>query len=541
MNTADDQDPTLITALMQAEAYKHPVEHIQLVETHISWVILTGPYAYKIKKPMDLGFVDFSSLEKRRYYCGEEIRLNRRLAPQIYLDVVPISCPQGITRIDVGEENAIEYAVKMTQFPTDAQLDRILNTGELEPSLLDAFARLIATFHQKTDRVSKQSDYGDKEHLSRPVFENFYQIRKHTGDASALSNLDLLEKRAREDIQRLGPTFEYRKAEGYIRECHGDLHLRNMAWVNDKPLVFDCIEFDPNLRWIDVISEVAFLVMDLEKRSQSQLAYRFLNAYLERTGDYSGLRVLNFYLIYRTLVRAKVEAIRTMQAHIGPQDKAAAEQAFQEHLQLAVKYTQTRPLQLIVTRGLSGSGKTTLTQQLIERLGAVRIRSDVERKRLFGLNAEDDGKKESEQDIYSAKANQQTYHKLADSAEHVLDSGYPVIIDAACLKEEQRALFRNLASAKKLAYTILDITASKSTLRHRIENRRKGVSDADVTVLEYQITVAQKLGPDELPHAISVDTELPLDMDNLVRQIEERGKMQRFSLTNRKTHLGHTE
>ena len=522
MQSDHDHHPHPIAALLKADSFEHPVDDIKLVETHISWVILTGQFAYKIKKPVDLGFVDFSSLEKRRFYCEEEVRLNRRLAPDIYLEVVPITRSPGNSPLMNGKVNAIEYAVKMMQFPWEAQLDRILDRNELKPFHLDAFAQIIAIFHKTAQRAATETAYGDLEHLSQPVYENFSQIRDNVSDKTLLQTLVTLETRSHEDIHRLEAVFDQRKADGFIRECHGDVHLRNMAWVRDKPLVFDCIEFNPNLRWIDVISEIAFLVMDLEKRKQSELAYRFLNAYLERSGDYHGLFLLTCYLTYRTLVRAKVEAILSGQSHVPPKEQATAYQSFQDYLELAVQYNQGRPLHLIITHGLSGSGKTTLTQRLIEQLGAIRIRSDVERKRLFGLKAEDNGRAKIQKDIYNEDASQRTYSKLVELADHALEGGYPVIIDAACLKAEQRARFQALASIKRIPYTILEFSFSEATLRHRIKNRTHGASDADLTVLEYQMAAVQKLGPDETHHAIRVDEERMLDISELAKQIESR-------------------
>jgi len=520
-NTASDNNPEWIAALMKPDSYDHPVESIQLIETHISWVVLTGAYAYKIKRPVDLGFVDFSSLEKRKFYCEEEVRLNRRLARDIYLAVVAIKGTHEEPRLS-GEGEIIEYAVKMVQFPIEAQLDRFVNRDALSSKHIDAFARLIAAFHGQIDRADNSVAYGDLEHLSQPVLENFIQIRQQIGDSTSTDSLSKLESYSRSDISRLSTVFEQRKNRGFVRECHGDLHLANMAWVESKPLVFDCIEFNPNLRWIDVMSEIAFLIMDLEKRGQSRLAYRFLNSYLEGTGDYSGLRVLNFYLVYRVIVRAKVEAIRANQSDASPEERVAGKKAFHEYLQLAVQYSQERPLKLIITHGLSGSGKSTLAQGLVERIGAVRIRSDVERKRLFGLDPEEASQSSPDGNLYSEAANRQTYQKLVELSRAALEGGYSVVVDAACLAASQRELFKALASKMQVPYTILEITASEATLKRRIASRQDGVSDADLNVLETQIQAVEKLQADEKPHAILIDTELPVDMESLVKELNSK-------------------
>jgi len=423
-----------------------------------------------------------------------------------------------------GKGKVIEYAVKMVQFPQQAQLDRMLGLGELNAFHLDAFARLIADFHQGIKHTDGATEYGDLKHVIRPVKENFSHLREQITDKTLCNLLDSLQNWCDKSITRLQPVFEQRKQAGFIRECHGDMHLRNMAWINNRPVLFDCIEFNPNLRWIDVISDIAFLVMDLHKGKQYRLAQGLLNNYLEYTGDYSGVSLLPFYLVYRALVRAKVEAIRAGQSDIEPEEQAEAEQALHEYLLLADSYTHKHQLRLMVTHGFSACGKTTISRQLSERLGAVRIRSDVERKRLFGLQAQENGQAAINQDIYSTQAGQKTYDQLAELAEQVLAGGFSVFIDAACLKLEQRDRLQTLADANNIAYVILDITASKNTLRQRIEQRSqnstKDASDADLTVLEHQFISAQKLTQKEEPYTIGIDTEKPLELDKVIQKIE---------------------
>ena len=320
-------------------------------------------------------------------------------------------------------------------------------------------------------------------------------------------------------MTRLNKVFSQRKADGFVRECHGDMHLRNLAWVDGHPLVFDCIEFNPQLRWIDVISEIAFLVMDLQDRDQPRLAWRFLNTYLEHCGDYAGLKVLPFYLAYRAIVRAKVEVIRASQPGIAADEQAAVLKEFHAYLQLANNYTlATRPV-LIITRGLSASGKSTVTQSLLEQLGAIRIRSDVERKRLYDVPAKTDARSGVGEGIYAAEAGRQTYDRLIELAGQVLAAGYTAIIDAACLKTEQVALFRKLAESSQVAFVILECTAPADMLRQRIAQRAKGVSDADRSVLEHQLSNWQELPKDEQAFRITVNTENPVNIESLIEQI----------------------
>ncbi len=523
MVNTSTQNQALITALLNPALYDHPVLNIQLIETHISWVILTGPYAYKIKKPVNLGFLDFSTLEKRKYYCEEELRLNRRLAPEIYLQIVKITgTPEKPLLMDEG--NTIEYAVKMVQFPQEAQLDRALELGDLQPEQINLIARLISDFHKKIAIADKDSVFGDPEHVYQPVLENFSQIRERVTDKKFVEILDELacwSESAYEDLQHV---FVKRKKEGFIRECHGDLHLRNLAWFNNSPIAFDCLEFNPELRWIDVISEVAFLVMDLQDHHQPQMASRFLNDYLEYSGDYAGIRVLVFYLVYRALVRAKVDAIRLDQAAISKDEKTEEENSLSGYLKLARDYTKCTTPQLIITRGMSASGKSTLTEPLMEQLGAIRIRSDVERKRIYDLDPEEDATVAIREGIYTPEATHLTYNRLAELAELVIDAGYSVIVDATFLEEGKRNQFRNLAIEKKVPFIILEFTASIDTLRQRIRTRKHDVSDADMLILEHQYSDWQPLSKEEKRFCIEINTEVTFDVMQVVSDIKSCSK-----------------
>jgi len=506
--------------MMKPEVYDHPVKKIELIETHISCVLLTGDFAYKIKKPVNFGFLDFSTLEKRHTFCLNELSLNRRLAPDIYLDVVTISGVPDKPVIN-GSGEVFEYAVKMAQFPQSAQLDHRLAAGKLNVEHMDAIARMVADFHQAIDIADDSMDYGNNHAVYQPVEENFIQIREHLDTGKYDETLTMLQSWSQSAFVKLKPVFEQRKHDGFIRECHGDMHLRNLLWLNGGPVAFDCIEFNSQLRWIDVISEVAFLVMDLQDRKQPQLANRFLNSYLQATGDYAGLAVLPFYLCYRALVRAKVNALRLEQKNITQQERVQAVADFESYLELAKVYTQQAIPKLIIMRGLSASGKSTVSQQLLDAMGLIRIRSDVERKRLFSIASSDKAANEIDQGIYSAQASQQTYAKLLELALQVVSAGYSVIIDAAFLKHEQRQPFQQLAERLRVGYLVLEVTAPPAVLRQRIVARKNDVSDADLAVLEHQLLHWMPLHEDELKTAISVNTEEALQLDSLIKVINK--------------------
>ena len=510
-----------ILNMLRPEVYDHPVTDIRLIETHISWVLLTGEYAYKIKKPVDFGFLDFSTLEKRQRYCEHELRLNRRLAADIYLDIVTINGEADEPHLS-GDGEILEFAVKMSQFPQSAQLDNMLAADELTFEHMDAFALMIADFHQQIEVAGSSADYGDNEHVFQPVEENYRQIKQHIDTTAYNVKLQKISEWSRSVSIQLGADFKQRKHDGFIRECHGDMHLRNMVWLKGLPMAFDCIEFNATLRWIDVLSEVAFLVMDLQDRQQQQFANHFLNSYLEVTGDYAGLSVLPFYLAYRAMVRAKVNALRLEQENINIEEEQQARLSFESYLDLALSYTEQASPKLIIMRGLSASGKSTLSQQLVDSIGAIRIRSDVERKRMFDHGHSGDTHSGVDQGIYSSQSSVQTYSRLQTLASDILNSGYSVIVDAAFLKHEQRKPFQLLAESLGLRYNIIEITAPVEILRQRIIARKNDVSDADIAVLEHQLSSWQPLLDSELASAITVNTAEPFDVDTLIEKVNAK-------------------
>lgn len=510
-----ESTPHFILAMLTPGFYNHPVQTCELIETHISWVILTGDYVYKIKKTVNFGFLDFSTLEKRKFYCEEELRLNRRLAPDLYLDVIPLTGSTEAAELD-GSGEAFEYTVKMKQFSQKTQLDHVLERKELNSEIIDSIANLVADFHQQIDITEKTAEYGKSNRVYLPINENFIQIRERITDTSTLELLTTIENWSRKAFTRIKPILSQRKEHGFIRECHGDLHLRNLAWYNSKPLAFDCLEFNPDFRWIDVISEIAFFIMDLDDHKQVELAQRFLNKYLELTGDYNGCHVLRFYQVYRAMVRAKVDAIRAHQEGISKQEADEALREFNSYLQLALTYTIQRSPFLIITRGMSASGKSYWSQQLLEKTNAIRIRSDVERKRLFNIRPRDNPREDIAQGIYSPEATNKTYLKLLGITEDIISAGFPVIVDATFSSLEQRNLFNELANKKQIQFVIMEFIASNEMLKQRILKREQGVSDADITVLENQIQHWQPLEQNEKTLSVSINTEEPMDITQLL-------------------------
>jgi aminoglycoside phosphotransferase family enzyme/predicted kinase len=511
----------LVKTLQQPALFPHPVTRFAVIETHISIILLTGMYAYKFKKPVNFGFLDFSTLEKRRHFCNEELRLNRRLAPELYLEVVPVSAGPQLG----ADGEVIEYTLRMREFEQASQFDRLLDAGRLTPLHIDALARRIAGFHATTAVAAPDTEYGRPAVVQVPIEENFSQILERMQDLEERSRLAPLHDWTRQASRWLLPVLQARKSGGFIRECHGDLHLRNIALVDAIPVAFDCIEFNDRLRWIDIISEVSFMVMDLDHRAQPGLASRFLNAWLEQSGDYAGLSLLRFYLVYRAMVRAKVDCLRAFQPDVNTGERAAILEEYHAYLELAGRYTRHATPVLLLMHGLSGSGKTTVSQYLLGNLPAIRMRSDIERKRLHGLAGKVQSAADIDRGIYNRAADERTYRQLATLAGTVLDAGHSVIVDATFLQQEQLGPFIELARARNLRCFIIDCQAPESELRRRIavrQGEQRDASDAGIEVLEHQLRRYRPLDASATEAEILVAGSDTPAMDRLITALRER-------------------
>jgi uncharacterized protein len=477
MQTASPPQPAqaLVTALAR-------VLHAELIETHISWVLLAGDHAYKIKKPVRLPFVDYGTLDARRHFCEEELRLNRRLAASLYLGVTRITGDVTAPQLE-GPGPVLEYAVRMRRFAAGALFGERLDAGTLAATDVDRLAALLAVFHIRADRAAVSDGFASADRRRAAA------LAALAGASATASETEQALLRAWLDTQAaaLAPLWKARLESGHVREGHGDLHLDNIVCLDGEVAAFDCIEFEPAFRWIDVLDDIAFAVMDFSARGRDDFAFRLLNAWLDRTGEHEALPALRFSVVYRALVRAQVAALRG----------AGHETAARRYLQCALSWTKARRPRLFITHGLPGSGKTFQSQRLLEREGAIRLRSDVERKRLFGLGMLEDSRAKG-LDLYGHAATVCTYERLFAMARSALRAGYPVVIDAAFLRREERAQARALAAELDVPMAILDCTAPLHVLRERLVARKGDASEADVAVLDRLRAVAQPLEPDEL-------------------------------------------
>ncbi|PKM12633.1 MAG: aminoglycoside phosphotransferase [Gammaproteobacteria bacterium HGW-Gammaproteobacteria-3] len=475
------------------------------METHISWVLLAGRHAYKIKKPVDFGFLDFSTLEKRHFYCLEEVRLNRRLAEVLYLDVIPITGSDRLPQFG-GPGTVIEYAVKMQRFQPGRLLSECAEKGLLGTSEIDQIAGLMSRFHQTADVAAPSSPYGKAEDIKYWAEDNFNAVIPLLNNDKALQRVRRIAQWSRNEGLQKSAIMRKRKQQGFIREGHGDLHLANMTLIDGRVTVFDCLEFNPQLRWIDVINDLAFVIMDLACRNLAPYGYRLLNGYLQQTGDYAGLGLLRYYLVYRAMVRAKVALLRARQT------SDSSESGYGEYagyISLAEDYIRPLRPRLIITHGVSGSGKSFFAGALAESLGAIQLRSDVERKRLFGFKPLEDSRAKGI-DIYTPEAGRKTFRRLAELAESILGAGFTVIVDATFIRAGQRSDFYRIAQACNVPFLILDFRASEPELQRRLAVRQRSgndASEATENIMRQQLQAFEPLTDEEKKRALTVDTE----------------------------------
>ncbi len=487
--------PTLVRALLEPHRYPGEVGRVELVQTHISWVLLAGAFAYKIKKPVVLPFLDFSTLALRKKYCDDELRLNRRFSSAIYLEVVGIFNTPLDPKFE-GSGVPIEYAVKMHRFDAAARLDRVCTRGELRAGHLSGLADTLVAFHATAQQAPSGSRYGSPAAVMVPMRDNLRDLRAGLPRGVVSERLRALQDWTETQFELLAPLLQVRQQLGWVRECHGDLHMANLTLIEQQVQMFDCIEFSDDLRWIDVASEIAFVYVDLVAHAQPGLANWFINEVWERTGDYEAALVFRFYAVYRALVRAKVSAIRLRQENLGEAETMAL-------VTLAEGLVVPQPLRLVITHGLSGSGKTTASSALLQsdtHASTVRVRSDTQRKRLYGLAGSARSESGTGAGIYTPDADARTYQRLLDLSATLLGAGWSVIVDATFLKHADRQTFRELAQRAGAAFLILAPEATAEQLRERILARAlqgQGASEATLDVLARQLCEIEPLMPQE--------------------------------------------
>ncbi len=480
----------------------------------MSWVYLTGEYAYKIKKPVKFDFVDFSDLASRKRFCDIELARNRAFAPHLYLDVVPvIRNVAGNLQITEAAEDGevVNWAVRMKQFDPDQQADALISANQLSTDMMRDFGQRLALLHERLPPVQDAAQIADV------IEENFDTLSRTAYGQTSSALLEQLRRDARADLQNHADLLRRRAEGGYVRPCHGDLHLGNIVSLQGELWPFDCLEFSERLSTTDVWADVAFLVMDTSVQEKESLAHAFIDGYLGETGDYAGAVLLGLFSRYRAMVRAKVAALRFEQTS-ADEDWAHSDR----YCQWALERGQTSP-QLIITHGLSGSGKSFWARQLVEQLHAIRIRSDVLRKTQHGLTPLDQSDSEPGGGLYTSATSADLYEAMAAIAVDLLKEGQNVIVDAACLQKQQRETLTGAGTLAGARCCLLSFTAPRDVLERRIvERSRDGTdpSEADLKVLDWQVENAEPVAPEE--DAFVVDTT-ELTMKQLLSLIRNRG------------------
>jgi hypothetical protein len=493
--------------MQQPEFYPHLVSPpIELVQTHISYVFLTGDYAYKVKKEVNLGFVDFSSLEKRKEFLLTEIRLNRQVAPDLYLEVLPITL-RGDRFILGGTEEPVEYVSKMRQFPQENLFDNLLAKNRLSMERITELAKVVADFHQHTTTNDYIASFGTVSTIKAAFDENYLQSQKYVGEIQTQQQLEETRTFTDNFFAQKEDLLRSRVDNHKIKECHGDLHLRNICLWQDKIQLFDRIEFSELFRFVDVMYDVAFVVMDFDARGHQDFGNIFLNTYVEQTGDWEGLQVLPLYLSRQAYVRAKVTSFLLDDPSIAEDVKQQSAKTAADYYKLAWQYTQTSQGKLMLMSGLSGSGKTTVAKQLAKNINAIHIRSDAVRKHLAGISLDDRGG----DSIYTAEMSHKTYARLLELGLLLASQGFPVILDAKYdrLKDRREAIAA--ANKQGIPLQIVHCTAPESVLRDRLSKRKGDISDATVDLLSRQQAETDPFTDAELAYVREVDTSKKVD------------------------------
>ncbi len=480
------QLPEFVQAMLSPQFYPDSPEAVQLVQTQMSFVFLAGLHVYKVKKPVDLGYLDYSTLEKRRYFCDQEVILNRRLCPAVYLGVVPITRDKtGIALAGAGE--TIEYAVKMVRLPHGRMLDTLLENNGVVPEMIDRVAAKLTAFYATANASPRISAFGKIETLRLSVDENFAQTEKYFGATITPKRFSRIKDSALETLRQKAEIFAQRVTGGRIRDCHGDLHCQHVCFLDDICII-DCIEFNDRFRYIDVAADLAFLAMDLDHYGRADLARRLVNTFSELSHDRQVPDLLKFYKGYRAYVRGKVNSFMYADPYISAAERQAARETAQTYFELSESYSRPRPF-LFITVGLVGSGKSTVSQALARRLGLTIVSSDTVRKTLAGVPLTEHHFAEIDSGIYSAEFSRRTYDQMFTEARAILAQGGSVMLDATFIRTDERRMAQRLASEIGAEFAVIECVLDEENTRQRLAKRLESPAISDG---RWEIYAAQK-------------------------------------------------
>ncbi len=508
-----DSHPPLARALLRPNAYPERVEQVRMAETHVSWLFFTDRHVYKVKKPVDYGFLDFTTLEKRRHFCEREVELNSRLSPDVYLGVVSITRNGDRLSIE-GKGEVVEYAVKMRRLPEGRAMNELLKRGLVSAGDVRALAARIADFHARAASGPEITRLGDLAVVRENVEQNIEQTAPYVGVCLSEAQFDDLVEYSRAFMDARAETFNRRASEGRIRDGHGDLHAANVFLDNGIHII-DCIEFNDRFRCGDVAEDIAFLAMDLDFYGRTDLSSEFVVAYVEASGDPGLLELLDFFKVYRAWVRGKVTAFRLNDSSLPEGERGRIQDAAKSYFDLAHSYAKQaipRPLLILMT-GLMGSGKTYLSERLAARWQMAHISSDVTRKALAGIGSTERRYEDFGKGIYSPAFTRRTYDAMLEQARERLRGGESVILDASFSKRDERQQALDMAKDVGAAALVVECAAPDDEiarrLTRRVEGREPTASDGRLELYYQQKAVWEPT--DDVPEraCIRLDTSSP--------------------------------
>jgi aminoglycoside phosphotransferase family enzyme/predicted kinase len=513
-----------IKSLLQPSAYPEPTSSVRFLQTHISYLFITDNFVYKIKKAVDFGFLNFTTLDRRRFYCEEEVRLNRRLCPEIYLGMVALK-ETATGGSFFGEGKIIEYAVKMKRLPEERMLCRLLAENGVTAADMRKLAHKIAGFHLNAERGDEIDCYGSLETLECNWAENFSQAAAIVDMGLTKLDLSIIRSWVADFMALHAELFAERVSRGFIRDCDGDIHSENICLANEKVYIFDCIEFSPRFRYTDTAADIAFLLMDLDYHMQTPLAEIFLDEYIKATRDNGVVQVLDFYKIYRAFVRGKVESLRRQDENIPDSDREVAARKAYRYFRLARGYILRKRLRpcLIITCGLMGSGKSAIASELAFELGVEVLSSDRVRKEIAAIPPTTHWHAGYDQGIYTSSYNKATYSELRKRANKILGEGNGCIIDATFRKKHDRAQFHRLAKMLDVPFYIVETVSPEAIIRERLESRIQKpdeISDGRWELFHRQKEEFEPVAENEGEHVV-VDTSRGMveNIDEILRSL----------------------
>ena len=489
--------PPLVEALLDPSAYPHSDSLVELIETHVSYVFLAGDYVYKVKKPVDYGFLDFTTLDERRHSCEREVELNRRMSPEVYLGVEEIRKEGGRFALG-GPGRTVEYAVKMRRLPQERSLDSLLHLGRVSPDDVERIAARIARFHHRADIGPEITSYGDLDAVRRNVEENFAQTRRFVGSVLSMDDYDEIAAYSRAFMELSRSSFQRRAREGRIRDCHGDLHTAHVFLQSpsidggsDGISIIDCIEFNERFRCSDVAEDIAFLAMDLDYHGRQDLSQLFVGTYVSESKDRGVGELMDFFKSYRACVRGKVTSFKLDDPHLPEAARKDALESASAYFQLARSYVPTFPRPAaILFAGVTGTGKSTVAVDLARRWSMAYISSDLTRKSLAGIDPREHRYEPFMEGIYSSTFSELTYRKMQERASEHLLKGKSVVLDGTFRHAEERASMVDLARELEAEAWIVECRLPEAEARKRLDRRAEevdSVSDGRWSLFHQQL------------------------------------------------------